>query len=90
MRRVTDLERFSLEDIWRPYQGMPGSGLPWSDKRLKKVPMSLEETAALLRVPSPWSGAVLSRLARCKVVFPSYVQHPLVDAVRDGIKAVKQ
>ena len=87
--KVTDLEDFSLQHIWRPYQGMPGSGLDWSDKPLPKVPMSLEETAARLRIPSPWSDAVIGRLAGCRVTFPSYVQHPLVDAVRDGIAALQ-
>lgn len=76
--RVTDLEKFSLEQIWRPYQTLMGFGEP----RLMWPPFGLDETARLLSQPSDWSAAVLSRLHAIGVTFPSYIKHPLVDVVK--------
>lgn len=81
MKRVVDLDKFSLEEIWWPYQNFHAFG----EKRLSSPPMSLEETAALLRERSEWSQCVIDRLSRIGVTFPRYIVHPLVDAVRDGI-----
>lgn len=85
--RVTDLEKFSLEQIWRPYAtllGITGS--------LKFAPLTIEGTAELLRSDHApeWRKCVLGRLAQMRVEFPSHIQHPLVDAVRDGIAKMTQ
>lgn len=77
-RRVTDLDKFSLEEIWRPYQTKAG----FSERRLEKPPLDLDGTAAVLAKDSEWSRAVLDRARACKFYFPSYVQHPLVDLIR--------
>lgn len=75
--RVTDLDKFSLQEIWWPFQTIMGY-----EERLNKPPLSLDDTAVLLAKPSYWSGCVLDRLSRIGVTFPSYVVHPLVDVVR--------
>jgi hypothetical protein len=79
--RVTDLDKFSLQEIWRPYQNMV---FPDAD-RLRRPPYSLLETAALVSGDTEWSRCVLDRLRCIGVHFPSYIQHPLVDAVKEGV-----
>lgn len=75
--RVTDLEKFSLEQIWRPYQSIYGY-----EDRLIAPPVGLEKTAHLLLEDTEWSRCVLDRLRRIGVTFPSYIVHPLVDVVK--------
>ncbi|MBU0801408.1 MAG: hypothetical protein KKA05_10475 [Alphaproteobacteria bacterium] len=77
MLRITDLDKFALEHIWRPYQSMMGH-----ERRLEKSPMSLDETAALLASDKTgWAICVLNRLHQIGVTFPPYVKHPLVGVV---------
>lgn len=78
LRKVTDLEKFSLEEIWRPYQTMAGV----AEGRLTKPPLGLDGTADALSKDTDWSRAVLSRVRDCGFYFPSYVKHPLVDVVK--------
>ncbi|WP_421565615.1 hypothetical protein [Ochrobactrum sp. EDr1-4] len=83
--RVTDLEKFALEQIWRPYQNTIGY-----EKRLERLPVSLEATAESLTQDTRWSGFVLNRLRgmnrNSRITFPSYIQHPLVDVVRTALQ----
>lgn len=76
--RVTDLEKFALEQIWRPYQSKAGYD---HMKRLEKLPVSLLETAQALCHDSEWSRAVIDRLSAIGVTFPSYISHPLATIV---------
>jgi hypothetical protein len=92
--RVTDLEKFSLEDVWRPYWRSYDRGdLPrpvdahGNLVRPAAPPLTLAETAAALRVDDRWSRLVIQRLARCDVEFPEWVRHGLVDVVRDLVAA---
>lgn len=82
--RVTDLDEFSLEQIWRPYQGML-----FDAPRLVSPPMSLEDTAEKLRDDTEWSRCVLNRLRSIGVTFPPYIAHPLVDVVRAALASIK-
>jgi hypothetical protein len=75
--KVTDLEKFSLEHIWRPYLT-----LVMEEQHLTSPPMSLDETAAKLREDTPWSRHVLSRIKAIGFRIPAYVNHPLADIVR--------
>lgn len=76
--KVTDLEKFALEEVWRPFQSRMGF-----DRRLVALPVNLEKTAKLLIADETgWSELVLDRISRIGVWFPSYINHPLVDAVR--------
>lgn len=78
MGRVTNLEKFALEEIWRPYQNMVGY-----ESRLKALPKSIDETAEILaRGGTEWSRCVLGRIANIGFRFPDYIKHPLVDVVR--------
>ncbi|RVL48443.1 hypothetical protein CN138_08920 [Sinorhizobium meliloti] len=78
MKRITDLEKFALEQVWRPYQNMKGY-----EKRLEALPMSLEETAKLLITDETgWAECVLDRIAAVGFTFPSYINHHLVDVIR--------
>ena len=85
MMRVTDLEKFSLEQIWRPYQTL--KDLP--EGRLTSAPFNLGETARMLQYDTYWSRCVLNRLCGIKPTFPAYIVHPLVDVVKDAIKKGK-
>lgn len=78
MKRITDLEQFALEEVWRPYQNMMGH-----EKRLDSLPVDLEETARLLIVDDTgWSKRVLDRIATVGFTFPDYIHHPLVDVIK--------
>lgn len=79
LRNVTDLERFSLEEVWRPYWPLHPD---YDEKRLMTPPMNLERTARELVRSSEWSDLVIDRLAACGVSFRPYVVHPLVDVIR--------
>ncbi|MCV9909969.1 hypothetical protein OIV19_20430 [Brucella sp. HL-2] len=82
--RITDLEKFALEQIWRPYRSTVGY-----EKRLEHLPVSLESTAESLKQDTEWTRCVLDRLRGMnrhrRITFPSYVQHPLVDVVRTAL-----
>lgn len=77
--RVTDLEKFALEQIWWPYSSISAFA---QEKRFERLPISLEGTALLLENGGHWSSAVCDRLRAIGVTFPDYIKHPLVDAVK--------
>lgn len=78
MKRVTDLEKFALEEVWRPYQNMLGY-----EERFERLPLSLEETAKLLITnDTGWAECVLRRISAIGFTFPSYIHHALVDVIR--------
>lgn len=77
--RVTDLEKFSLEQIWRPYQNLV-DGLP--EERLMSPPYNLGDTARMLQEDNRWSRCVLDRISAIGVTFPAYINHPLVDLIK--------
>lgn len=79
--RVTDLENFSLEEIWRPYQTMLGY-----ERRLDTPPCNLEGTAVLLIKEQEWSHCVIGRLKAIGITFPTYINHPLVWVVNTLIE----
>lgn len=75
--RITDMEKFALEHVWRPYQSKMGY-----ERRLERPPMSLEETAKLLVTDETgWSKSVLDRIAAIGFWFPPYISHPLVNVI---------
>ena len=79
-KRITDLEKFALEQIWRPYQNHESIGF---EKRLEALPMSIGETAnKLITDDTGWSKCVLDRISAIGFTFPPYINHPLVDVVR--------
>ena len=83
--RVTDLEKFALEEIWRPYwPSYPGYV---EGTRCLSLPMGLEATARELLSPADaaWRDMVINRLSRIGVTLPEYVQHVLVRVVKARI-----
>jgi len=90
--RVTDLEEFSFDHIWRPYWPSYNRGdLPRPADvhglaRLTKAPRDLDGTANALMVDDEWSQLVINRLGRIGVDFPAWMRHPLVDVVRESIE----
>lgn len=82
MKRITDLEKFALEQIWRPYQNRDGFTFG-QESRFESLPMSLEETAKLLITDDTgWSKCVLDRVCAIGFTFPSYINHHLVEVIR--------
>ena len=85
---VIDLDKFSLEEIWRPFQSMKGH-----ERRLTAPAMNLDGTAKELLTDwiakGEWSRCVIDRLSCIGVTFPAYVQHPLVYIVKGCIAAHK-
>lgn len=77
--KVTDLERFCLEQVWRPYQTKV---FPDLIQRLETSPMSITETAIKLSEDTEWSRAVLSRIGLIGFHVPPYVVHPLAEIIR--------
>jgi hypothetical protein len=78
MRKITDLEKFALEHIIRPYQNeMPDR---WTN--YGKYKPGLEELAMMLKEDTEWSRMVLNRIRRIKFSFPSYVKHELVEIIK--------
>jgi hypothetical protein len=77
--KVTDLERFCLEHVWRPYQT---KFFPDLIQRLETSPFSITETAIKLSEDTEWSRAVLSRIGLIGFHVPPYVVHPLAEIIR--------
>jgi hypothetical protein len=79
MKKITDLEKFSLEEVWWPYQTMEPHCF---EERLTNPPFDLLKTAELLRIKNEWTECVLSRIYAVGVYFPDYIRHPLVDVIQ--------
>ena len=72
--KVTDLERFAIEHVREPHKSL----LPCPTARY-----SLSELVVLLETPGEWRDKVLNRIVRCGFQFPDYINHPLVNIIRD-------
>jgi len=85
--RITDLEKFALEQIVRPYA--PYLGYAWPD-RVTSLPFSIDVVAEKLKEDTQWTRSVLDRLRGIhrhrRITFPPYIQHPLVDVVRTALQ----
>ncbi len=81
MKRITDLEKFALEHIFRPYQNKGGFG-KW-DERIKALPVPLECLCDMLNKETEWSKLVLDRIQKIGFKFPPYVKHDLVHIIND-------
>lgn len=79
--KVTDLEKFSLEQIWRPYSGLAGL-----QRRPDVPPVGLFETSKMLAEDTEWSRHVLERIEACDFYFPPYIQHELVSVLGTRVR----
>lgn len=76
--KVTDLEKFALEQIFWPYQSMTEFG----GKRLESLPISIDEIPLFAKNNERWWQCVSARIHRMNVYFPQYIKHPIVDMIR--------
>lgn len=94
--RITDLEKFALQHIMRPYwplliekasyDGLVEFKLDQKAERYDRLTHSIEQVAKLLDVgPIEWRMAVFDRLFRIGFFFPYYVEHKLVHVVMSGM-----
>ena len=79
MKKVTDLEKFALEHIFRPYQNMIGY-----EKYLDKLPMSIDEIPNLMTDEPDWAKCVLDRIHAIGFKFPTYINHNIVRIIKTG------
>ena len=79
-KKVTDLEKFVLEQVYRPYQSML-TGKINSLERLGGE-FQLDNVIPLMRKNPEWKKYVLDRISLCGFYFPSYIKHPLVDYIK--------
>ena len=77
--KITDLEKFALQHIVRPFQTTGGFG----DESLKSIPVPLECLCDMLNEETEWSKLVLDRISRIKFRFPGYIKHPLVNIINE-------
>lgn len=78
-KKVTNLEKFALEQIFRPYQTMLGF-----EKRLEKLPFSIDEIPNLMANNPEWASVVLDRIKRIGFYFPVYIKHDIVRIIKTG------
>ena len=80
--KVTNLEKFVLEDIFRPYQNVLGV----SDKRIERLTKqyNLNTARQLLIENKEWAKLVLDRISECNFYFPSYIKHSLVRFIKNA------
>ena len=74
MKKVTDLEKFALEQIFRPFQGM----LDFGEEPLKKLPMELEEMGDFSDAHPEWRKCVADRLNKIDYYFPRYISQKVL------------
>lgn len=80
--RITDLEKFALQHIMRPYWPL----LDNTGSRYPRLTHSLDEVARLLDTgPIEWRTPVFDRLWRIGIWFPDYIEHKLVHVVQAGM-----
>ena len=82
MKIILDMDKFVLEQVYRPYQNE--LGFSWKDT-LQKTPYSLDKTMELLKEDSEWSRLTISRLIGCKFKFNKWLKHPLIDFINNYI-----
>ena len=92
--KVTDLEEFAKNQIWRPYWPMHAEAETtddghWRDfdEWWRETRPNLRTTLEMLRLRPDVRKAVVNRLSRIGVRFPSYIKHPLVTDMRDWLDA---
>jgi hypothetical protein len=97
--RVTDLERFALHEVLKPFWPTLQANLSAVDsfRRTYRVEIkqdrygdtlthNINEVAQMLDIgPIEWRMAVCRRLARMGVWFPDYIEHKLAIVVRVGM-----
>jgi len=81
--KVYNLEKFALEQIYRPFQTMIGYD---TDHHIEKLPHTLEATVALLKENQQWNDLVMTRIKMMGVKFPYYIKNYLVEYIEEQTK----
>jgi len=76
--KVTDLEKFALEQVVRPYQNMKFD----QDRPFVRLPCSLHKLAVMLDENDKWAICVKDRIRRIGFWFPSYIDNFFVTIIR--------
>jgi hypothetical protein len=98
-RKVTDLEKFALQEVLRPFWPTLQADLLGSDpfRSTYRIPVgqdkypdrlehTISEVAQMLDVgPIEWRMCVFTRLHRMGIRFPDYIQHKLAVVVSVGM-----
>jgi len=85
--KVTDLEKFVLEQVYRPYQISLGIG----DKTLEHLTKeyNLDNARLNLIKNKKWCIEVMDRISRIPFYFPDYIKHPLLPFIKNQISIRK-
>jgi hypothetical protein len=85
--KITDLEQFALEQVYRPYQG---TLMGWNRAVMEHLTdeYNLENALAHLKKKEnkDWSELVLDRIIKCRFYFPPYIRHDLVDYIKEKME----
>ncbi len=91
--KITDLEKFALEHVWRPYWPMhpnagprQANGTP--ERYGDKLRHTLMQTLSALQENREFREAVLSRLSGIGVFFPGYIKHDLATYITRKLQEV--
>lgn len=78
--KITDLEKFALEQVYRPYSNT----LLGRDERWDRLPNHYQLDDVLIHFDenTEWRDLVMNRISRLELTFPTYIQHPLVDYIK--------
>lgn len=80
--KVTDLEKFVLEQVFRPYQGhLLGHDAPQLERLTKEY--NLDIVMYLLDIAPTWAALTMKRIIEIGFEFPEYINHPLVSLIKE-------
>lgn len=87
--KVTDLDKFVLEQVYRPYWGaLMGSDYPRLDNLTGNH--NLDTVMNDLLEKPEWARLVLERIYRCEFTFPYYIVHPLVSHIAESSRQYRE
>lgn len=81
--KITNLEKFTLEQIFRPYQSMLFGGADVKRMSGLSKDYNLDTVLDLFNGNPEWRDVVMNRIVRCEFIFPDYIQHPLVSFIKN-------
>ncbi len=84
MTKVTDLEKFALEQVYRPY----ANKLLMVDTRFDRLcnHYQLDDIMLHFKDNPEWEKLVMNRIVGLLFTFPDYINHPLVEHIKQWKK----
>jgi len=82
--KITDLEKFALEQIYRPY----ARELWKIDTKVDRLSThyDLDDVLLWFEQEPEWRDLVMKRIVLMEFEFPKYINHPLVDYIKIWIR----